>query len=1150
MVTRWTAFALSLSFFSLTAHAQSIQGGLRGLVTDSGGGVIANVKVSLTDQATNLTRSTLTSATGDYVFNAVVPAVYVITAESPGFKKYDRQGVTVGTQEFLTADIKMEVGNVTESVMVTEEVPVIETANASAGQLIDRQKLIDLPNLGRNPFMMAKIAQNVVAVGNPRFNRMQDQSGSSQISLAGGPVRGNNYLLDGIPITDSVNRAVVIPSLEAVQEVKVQANTYDAEMGRTGGGMFNTFMKSGANSLQGSAFGYLRETEWLANNFFNNRAGRARPNQPFRNYGGSIGGPVSLPKLYNGKDKTFFWIAGEAYRQTSSTTGEFAVPTATEIGGDFSRSFRSGSSGALQLIFDPLTTQPDGTRQTFPGNLIPANRLNPIGLAIARTYPAPTRERAGFGQNNYTAASNQYDRADQTTWKVDHQVNSWWRATGSYLHYGSIEPGENWFGTISSPAQWTLGRKVDATALNSLFTPSPTTVITVRYGFNRFPNLSSQRSAGFNLASLGFPANYLSQVDSRTFPNIGMQNFSALGANSNSQQVFHSKNLLGSVAQFVGRHSFKMGADYRRLHIDGVDLGNASGAFNFNDQFTRANPLAATAGTGSDLASLLLGVPANGDFLKATKMFQYVDYWAVYFHDDFRINAKLTLNYGIRYEYETGLQATNNTLITGFSRTIANPIAVTAPVAGFTPKGGLLYAGQDGGRTQTGNLNRNKFSPRVGMAYQLNAKTTLRAGYGIFWAPIPYGFQNTLGYSQTTAMLATADGGFTPAGSLSNPFPAGILTPVGNANGLQAGIGQAIGFISQDHRAPNIHQFSFDIQRQLPWGLGLAAGYVGSRSYKLVLGAGGVNINQLDPTSFALGTAALNASVSNPYYRAGGPGFIGARTMTREQFLRPFNQFSNVTLNNSDYNRAVYDSFVSKIQKRMSAGFSFLGSWTWSRNLDASVGGAGTFFNGLGAIQNAYDLNAEYSLSSVHSPHRFSSAFTYELPFGKGKPFAQGRLADLTIGGWSVNAVTTYQTGYPLAIAQAANNNGPFGGAGQRPNATGLSPLTAGSLMDRIDGFINRAAFTEVGKYQFGNLSRTITMRGPGISEWNLSLFKTFSLGEKFKAQFRAEALNAFNTPQFRAPNLAFGVSNTNFGKITEQANFARMMQLGVRFFF
>ncbi len=1150
MVTRWTTFAFSALFACLSANAQSIQGGIRGLVTDSGGGVIANVKIALTDQATNLTRTTLTSASGDYVFNAVVPAVYTITAESPGFKKYDRKGVSVGTQEFLTADVKMEVGNVTESVMVTEEVPVIETANASAGQLIDRQKLIDLPNLGRNPFMMAKIAQNVVAVGNPRFNRMQDQSGSSMISLAGGPVRGNNYLLDGIPITDSVNRAVVIPTLEAVQEVKVQANTYDAEMGRTGGGMFNTFMKSGSNSLQGSLFGYMRETEWLANNFFNNRAGRARPEQPFRNYGGSVGGPVWIPKVYNGKDKTFFWISGEAYRQTSSTTGEFAVPTAAEIGGDFTRSFRSGSSGAVQMIYDPLTTQADGTRQAFPGNVIPANRLNPIGLGIARTFPAPTRERAGYGQNNYTAASSQYDRADQTTWKLDHQVTSWWRATGSYLHYGSIEPGENWFGTISSPAQWTLGRKVDATAVNSIFTPSPTTVITVRYGFNRFPNLSSQQSAGFDLGSLGFPSSYLSQVDSRTFPNIGMQNFAALGTNSNSQQVFHSKNLLGGVSKFVGRHSFKVGADYRRLNIDGIDLGNASGAFTFNDQFTRANPLSATAGTGADLASMLLGTPASGDFLKATKMFQYVDYWAMYFHDDFRINSKLTLNYGIRYEYETGLKATNNTLITGFDRSVPNPIQVTTPVSGFTPKGGLTYAGLNGGGTQTGNLNRNKFSPRVGMAYQLNSKTTLRAGYGIFWAPIPYGFQNTLGYSQTTAMLATADGGFTPAGSLSNPFPSGILTPVGNTNGLQAGIGQAISFIDQNHRAPNIHQFSFDVQRQLPWGLGLAAGYVGSRSYDLVLGAGGININQMDPTNFSLGSAALNASVTNPYFRAGGPGFIGARTMTREQFLRPFNQFGNVTLSNSDYNSAVYDSFVSKIQKRMSGGFSFLGSWTWSRNMDATIGGPGTFFNGLGAIQNAYDLEAEYSLSSVHSPHRFSSAFTYELPFGKGKSFANSRFADMTIGGWSINAVTTYQTGYPLAITQATNNNGAFGGAGQRPNATGVSPVTSGGLMDRIDGYISRAAFTEVGKYQFGNLSRTITMRGPGISEWNMSLFKTFSIGEKFKAQFRAEALNALNTPQFRAPNLSFGVSNANFGRITEQANFARMYQLGVRFFF
>ncbi|MBI2685272.1 MAG: TonB-dependent receptor [Acidobacteria bacterium] len=1145
---RWT---LSIALFSAALYSQSFQGGIRGLVTDAGGGAVPGAKVSLIDQGTNSTRATLTNEAGEYVFNGVVPATYHVTAESPSFKKFERKDIVLGTQQFLTIDIKLEVGQVTESVLVTEEVPVIETANASAGQLIDRQKLIDLPNLGRNPFMMAKVAQNVVAVGNPRFNRMQDQSGSSQISLAGGPVRGNNYLLDGIPITDSVNRAVIIPTLEAVQEVKVQANTYDAEMGRTGGGMFNTFLKSGTNEFHGSGFGYMRQTEWLANNFFNNRAGRGVPNQPFRNYGAAIGGPIWIPKVYNGKDKTFFWISGEAYRQTSSTSTELSVPTAIEKTGDFSRSFLSGTSGAVQTIYDPLTTQSGGARTPFAGNVIPSNRLSPIGLAIARHYSAPTKERTGYGANNYSAASSQYDRADQFSAKADHQVTKWWRASASYLHYGSREPGEWWMGTTASTAGWLLARKVDATAVSSIFTPSPTTVVTLRYGFNRFPNLNTTRSSGFDVTTLGFSPAYASKIQATTFPLISMQNFSGLGVTNNNAQVFHSKNLMGSVAKFMGRHSYKMGVDYRRLHIDGIEYGDPAGSFTFSDGFTRETPLRATSGSGSDLASLLLGFPSAGSFLQATKMFQYLDYYGFYFHDDFRVNAKLTINFGLRYEYETGLKATGNTLITGFDRTVKSPIAVTTPIGGFTPVGGLLYAGKDGGRTQTGNLNKNKFAPRAGFAYQLNSKTTIRGGYGMFWAPIAYGFQNTLGYSQTTSYLSSVDGGFTPAASLANPFPNGVLTPVGNANGLLSGIGQSVSFIDQNHRAPNIHQFSFDVQRQLPWGLALAAGYVGSRSYDLVLGAGGLNINQLDPKYFAEGSAALNAPVTNPYYLSTGPGFISGRTMTREQFLRPFNQFSNVTLSNSDYNRGVYDSLVSKVQKRMSNGLSLLASWTWSRNMDASIGGPGSFFNGLGAVQNVYNLDAEYSLSSVHSPHRFSSAFTYELPFGKGKKWiGNNYVADLLAGGWSVNGIVTYQTGYPLAITQSSNNNSSFGGGGQRPNATGVSPVTDGGLMDRIDGYINRAAFTEVPKYQFGNLSRTIGMRGPGISEWNTSLFKTFSITEKFKAQFRAEALNAFNTPQFRAPNLAFGVSNSNFGKITEQANFSRMIQLGVRFFF
>ena len=244
----------------------------------------------------------------------------------------------VATQETVSLDLKMEIGAVSESVQVTEEVPLIETSNASQGQVLDRQQLVDLPNLGRNPFMMSKLAQNVTPVGDPHYNRMQDQSGSSQISIAGGPVRGNNYLLDGIPITDAANRAMIIPTLEAVQEVKVQSNTYDAEMARTGGGMFNTYLKSGTNDWHGSLFGSMRQTSWAANNFFNNAAGIALPEQPNRTYGASFGGPVRIPKVYNGKNKTFFWLAWEGYHDTQSNSSQFTTPTALERIGDFSQS--------------------------------------------------------------------------------------------------------------------------------------------------------------------------------------------------------------------------------------------------------------------------------------------------------------------------------------------------------------------------------------------------------------------------------------------------------------------------------------------------------------------------------------------------------------------------------------------------------------------------------------------------------------------------------------------------------------------------------------------------------------------------------------------------------------------------------------------
>jgi hypothetical protein len=1148
---RTTLFTLLFTGASVS-WAQSYLGGIRGAVLDASGKTVADAKITLVDEAGGIQRSALSSGEGSYSFSQVVPATYTIACEAPGFKKFQRQHVIVGTQEFLALDLKMELGSVSESVQVSADVSLIEAANASQGQVIDHQQLTDLPNLGRNPFMMSKLAQNVTPVGDPHYNRMEDQSGSSQITIAGGPVRGNNYLLDGIPITDAANRAIIIPTLEAVQEVKVQSNTYDAEMARTGGGMFNTYLKSGANEYHGSLFGTLRQTSWAANNFFNNAAGIPLPPQPNRTFGASFGGRVIVPKVYDGRNRTFFWIAWEGYDDTQSNSSQFTTPTALERIGDFSQS--KTASGALNVIYDPTSTvcaNGSCTRQPFVGNLIPANRLNPVGLAIAATYVQPQTASAYYGAPNLTQAALLPCRASQRTVKLDHQVTNWWRASISYLRYFSLEPGNTWFTTVSSPDQWRLLRRVDATQLNNILTISPTTVLTVRYGFNRFPNYGYQVSQGYNLANLGFDSSYIAQIPSPTFPNITMASEYSLGTNNNFYYTHFSKNLSAQVAKYAGRHNLKAGFDYRRIHDDGNDFANSAGAFTFNGVFTRSTPTTAVSGTGADLADMLLGAPSAGTGYIPTKLYEFADYYGIYAQDDIRVAKHLTINLGLRWEREYGLQEANNRMVVGFNTEAVNPLA--AGVTGIVPKGVIEFAGVNGNGIHVSNPNLNKMGPRVGLAWQIDEKTTLRGGYGLFWAPqfaigTPY---NPPGYTATSTYVASNDGNATPANSLTNPFPGGLAKPTGNSLGDLSGIGQALSIIDPSARSPRVHQYSIDIQRELPFHVAVEVGYVGSHSSHLTQATANININALNP---ALLTPALissaSSSVANPFYGHGGAGVVAGATVSAIQLQLPFPEFSTINYQYNDSARARYDSLVAKAQKRMSAGITFLSTLTWSRNHDSSSGGAGNFLNGGNAgPQNPYDMTSEYSLANVDAPLRWSSGFTYELPIGKGKKIATGKALDYLLGGWSVNGISVYQSGFPLQITQSTNNNSVFGYASQRPSASGtVSPVTSGSLEDRLGNYINPAAFTTSPRGTFGNIARTLDMRGPGQANWDMSVFKTFTILERFKGQFRAEALNAFNTPMFAAPNTSFGTSS--FGRITSQVNFSRMMQLALRLSF
>ena len=966
---------------SLGLNAQTFQGGVRGIVTDPGGAIVPTVKVTLLDEATSEQRSTLTNNSGEYTFTSVNPSTYTVRAEAPAFQKFEEAHIIVATQGFPTVDIKLVVGVVTETVNVSADATLVETSNASTGQVIDKEKLDDLPNMGRNPFYeTVKVSQEVTPAGDPKFNRMEDQSGSSQISINGGPVTGNNYTLDGIAITNSSNAAVIIPAIEAVQEVKVQISTYDAEIGRSGGGTFNLVLRSSTNQFHAAGFGYQWFNPLIANNYFANAAGIAEVPQMWKNYGASIGGPVVIPKIYNGKNKTFFWFAGEAYRQNQTSSQVEALPTAAEVAGDFSQAMYKQSNGTVvqQTIYDPLTTVFGSggiwTRTPFPNNMIPASMISPIGARLASYFPAPTSTPALYGQNDFSPTVPQYDRADQLDFKGDQQVTSWLRVSAAYLHYGSREPGyAGWIQTpeaIAGPSQTVLYRHVDATMANATITASPTTVISLRWGFNRYPNRNDSDSKGFNLTTLGFPQSLISSFQLNPsqdyFPAITMSDLQSYGGAGPNATHYYSTSVSGTASKFVGKHTLKIGGDFRVIHVAGQP-SPSNGAYSFSTMFTNTENAQGSAvlGTGASLAGLLLGYPSSGSAVTTDSLSNLEHYYGIYVQDDFRLNTKLTLNFGLRYEYETGVSSPFNSYNPGFCTTCVNPLQ--SQVTGIAVPGVLEYAGQNSFGTTGGKTNGDKFGPRVGFAYSLNPKTVIRGGYGLFWAPFSFGLQSAFGYTATTSYVASLDGA-TTANSLSNPFPTGVLAPYGNSLGELAGVGgQNITAPSNSSHSTRVHQYSLDIQRELPWGIVVQSGFTGSISHNLIQGTPSININQLPDQYFSLGSQ-LQSKVTNPFYgTAGGVVNLSAKTTNLYQTLLPYPEFGTVTISSTDEGHALYYSVFTKAQKRLGHGLNLLTTVTWARNENDSDSSSNTY-NSNGAQQDNYNRTAEWGRAVVDTP--------------------------------------------------------------------------------------------------------------------------------------------------------------------------------------
>jgi hypothetical protein len=1152
-----------LSLFNTApTFAQSFQGGLRGTIRDQGGAIIPGVEVSLINEATDVSRATMTNETGEFVFASVAPGTYKLHVMMPGFKTFDRAGINVGTQQFITLDVSLEVGAPSEEISVVADAPLIETSTASNGSSIPSFLLDSLPNTGRNAYMDALTVPTVVSAGDPHYSRQQDQNGASAISIGGGPVRGNNYLMDGVPISDLRNRTPLFLNIDAIAEVKVQVNTYDSEMGRTGGGIFNTTMKSGANDWHGEGHVQQRPSALAARDFF----ASARPDSTYWLYGGSGGGPIQ-------KGKTFFWASTEGYRTGTPNSLRMTVPTQEMKQGDF--------SAAGINIYDALTTRPNPNfdssapesptnlrylRDQFANNRIPQNRMDPAGLALMQLFPDPNQPGL---VNNFVKTDMLHDRADQITGKIDHTFNSRHTINGTYAWNHTEEPHAIFFrgtpGELADRGNYLSVRTVNVPVVNYTWTPDATSVVNLRYGYSAFRDDCVPQSEGLDLAKLGFDPGFVNALPIKQVPSFLFDSYRQIGGQNSFLAKFHSKTYVGSYSKFVGRHNIRTGGGYRELDVNFTDNGTATGTFSFDKTFTQQSPTLAVARQGDAIASMLLGYPISASLTTATPLRYFSRYYSAFVQDDFRASSRLTLNVGLRYEFETDMQERQNQTTVGFDRTVLNTAAakIADPALKDRIRGGLMYAGVNGNKTHQGDPQKLGFQPRFGFAYGVARDTVIRGGYGIFFSPLQIFGPNTaaygsLGYAASTTPLASTDGNQTPALRLRNPFPQGVNKPTGNTLGLLQNVGGVVQFVDQNNKRGYVQQYSFDIQRQLAGGIAFTAGYVGSRLLHMSTGTGNnssVNINQLPPEALALGSA-LTAAVPNPFFNIPEFGPLSSSpTIARGQLLRPFPEFQDVLMVRPSIGYGYYNAMTLKAERRLdSTGLGFRVSYTFAKALDNYFGDSSFFGQRAGTALNNYDINREYGLSVNDVRHRFIATPMWNLPFGKGKRWAATGIADKVIGGWNLTPVITLQSGIPASIWQNNNNAGTLGGT-QRPNVVlGVDACSSGSIGDRLNHWFNDgiggrpAAFTSASGFTLGNLSRTTNCRLPHQYNLDVALRKFIPLTEKTRIAVRLEAINFTNTAKFTAPESRWG--NASFGTVASEASFPRIIQYMLRYEF
>jgi hypothetical protein len=1155
-------------FTAATLSGQTSTTTIQGDVRDSSGAVIPGAKVILANTATGGHTDTVTNHLGHYLIPYLLPGDYSISAEHAGFERFQQTGIKLDVQQSLELNISMTVGNTSSVVQVTATPQPLATTQSVVGFTTENRAVNDLPLNGRVGLQLSMFVPGVVPSEGTAGSSIGVANGTPYPHsftpwISGSRQATSEVLMDGVPLglpntnLGTMAMGVSGPTVDATQEFTVLTNALPAEYGRTGGGVINTASKQGVNRWHGSAFEFFRNRDLNANYFFANLAGVARTSYVRNDFGGTIGGPVEIPGVYDGRNRTFFFFDLEGVDAHVPDIFTTTVPLDSWKSGDFSA--LKSASGSPVAIYDPVTVQLQSNgsyvRNPFPGNIIPVSRMDKVGRNLMQYFPEPNAPPTNVNTqaNNWTRAGTDAAKTLDFGTRVDHNFTEKWRTFVRVTHGHNNTVPQNFFDNPGTP----LGRGDQTFARNAVawdhtYVLNATTILDVRYGMARMNLHIEPLSYGFKPSELGMPT-YLDAIAAQNdirFPRFDITGLTSLGQANSAGIAFvpTTHNVLADVTKILSRHTIKTGFEYRKLFLNFWQENIPAGDFSFTTLWTQLGPNTATGGNA--LASMLVGLPGSATQGDTIFVSTASSYYAGYIQDEFRATASLTFNIGLRYEVDTPRTERHNQL-SWFNAYAPSPLGGMVP--GFPNLLGAMQFATPSSRQQ-GPTDWNNLGPRFGFAYKINNKTSFRGAYTILYSPslLQAGYKGNEGLATTTGMTVSTDGR-TPLNYLSNPYPYGFNAALGATPGPNSGgntdVGLTVGnswFPAND--SPMIQQWNATLQRELPGGFLAEAGYVANKGNHLANGDN-INYSQLPDADLALGNK-LNTLVPNPFYGiiTNPNSTLSQPTVSYKQLLSPYPQYAAVTLSGSTYGNSIYHSLILRAERRFSGSVGIRMAYTFGKLIDDCDFGGTLAANGASTLQDAYHHALERAVSSQDISSRLVVSLNAELPFGHGKALlgSAPRLLNAIVGGWQANAIVTLQTGLPIPITQSLNQTN-LNTTAQRPNNNGQSAALSGrSTQQQVAEWFNVTDFSIAPAYTFGDAPRTLPdVREPGKRNVDFSLFKNFNVTERLRAILRAEAFNGFNTPQFGYANAQIG--NTAVGTISSTNVDPRAIQLALK---